>query len=220
MASDKPQPLCTPAELQSGAFADLTRAFDPDTLLGFCEEATRQAESIADRRFVPFTLTESLRADAVDPDELGLATSGIPLDLSATLGSSYAAALGSVGSLVRRVWLTECAPMFPEMWSYSGVSVHVTLSIGGTQTVQVMRGPMVDTGMLWLHLGTYVPQGSLVEVTYSGGYQTIPANLRRAGKYLTAAICCRELNPEMVGSHNPDTLEELACKWLQRFGRP
>ena len=220
MASDKPQPLCTPAELQTGAFADLTRAFDPEALLDFCEEATRQAESIADRRFVPFTLTESLRADAVDPDELGLATSGIPLDLSATLGSSYAAALGSVGNLVRRLWLSECAPLYPEMWAYSDVSVNVTLSIGGTQPVQVMRGPQNDTGALWLHLGTFVPQGSLVEVTYTGGYQTIPANLRRAGKYLAAAICCRELDPAMTGAHNADTLEELACKWLQRYGRP
>src|SRR5690242_8350276 len=138
MAVDTPQPLCTPADLTAGAFADLTRAFSQPALQSICEEASRACETEAGRRFMPFTITEALRADGVDPDELGGFGSGIPLDLNASLGASYANALGtSIGSLVRRLWLTECAPLYPEMWVYSNVSVQATLSIGGTQPCNV-----------------------------------------------------------------------------------
>lgn len=221
MADDQPSPLCSPLDLTSGAFADLTRAFPPNALESICEEASRMCESEAARRFMPFTVTESLRADAVDPDELGALTSGIPLDLTASLGISYATALGaSVGTLVRRLWLSESAPLYPDMWAYSNVTVLATLSIGGTQPLNVLRGPMPDSGLVWLHLGTFLPQGSLVEVTYSGGYQTVPADLRRAAKYLAASICCRELDPTMTGPHNADDLEALACKRLIPYRRP
>lgn len=220
MADDKPDPLCSPSDLTAGAFADLTRAFDPGDLEAICEEATRACESEVSRRFAPFTITESLRADAVDPDELGALSSGIPLDLNAALGASYASALGgSVGSLVRRLWLSEFAPLYTELWAYSNVSLQATLSIGGTQPIHVLRGPMPDSGMVWLNLGTFLPQGSLVEVTYSGGYQTYPADLRRAGKYMAASICCRELDPTMTGPHNADSLEDLACRRLQPYRR-
>lgn len=221
MAVDAPQPLCSPADLTAGAFADLTRAFSPEALQAICEEASRACETEAGRRFMPFTITEALRADGVDPDELGGLGSGIPLDMNAALGFSYANALGtSVGSLVRRLWLTECAPLYQEMWAYSNVTVQATLSIGGTRPVTVLRGPFPDTGMLWLTLGTYLPQGSIVEVTYTGGYQTIPADLRRAAKYMAAAICCREIDPRADVGHDASNLEELATGWLSLYRRP
>jgi hypothetical protein len=99
--------------------------------------------------------------------------------------------------------------------------VSITLSIGGTQTAPPMAGPFPDTGMCWFRLGTFVPPGSLVSVTYSGGYSTVPADLRRAAKYMAAAICLRELSPDMAARHGHDagSLEAQACSWLSPYVR-
>lgn len=220
MPVDTCTPLCEVADLQNGAFADLAKAFDQQALSDIVIEATRACETEVSRRFVPFTLTESHRAEGIDPDELGGFGSGIPLDLHASLGTSYATALGSGTNLTRRCWLNEHAPLYPEMWQYSGVTVTVTASIGGSNVIQVLRGPVPDTGLLWFQLGTFIPIGSLIEVTYSGGYQTIPADLRRACKFMAASILCRELDP--LGSrigHNPADLEALAVGWLSAYAR-
>ena len=220
MAVDNPDPLCTPADLQDGAFADLVQAFDQEALLDICVEASRACETEVERRFIPFTITESHRADGLDPDELGGMGSTIGLDLTAALGVSYANAIGAGGDLVRKVWVREYAPRYQEMWSYSNVSVRVTPSIGGGNQVTPMKGPMPDSGLLWFTLGTFCPVGSLIEVTYSGGYQTVPADLRRAAKWMAAAIALRELDPSQHGSqHDPGTLESLATGWLQPYAR-
>lgn len=220
MAVDSPTPLVSVADMRLGGFADLTKNFlDPD-LLRFCIEASRACETEVDRRFMPFTLTESHRASGVDPEELGGLGSGIPLDLSAALGASYSAALGGSQNFVRKVWLRETAVKYPDMWAYSNVSVAVTVSIGGTNAVYPMAGPYADSGLLWFRLGAFIPPGSLIQVTYSGGYTTYPADLTRAAKYMTAAICCRELDPEQSSTgHDAGNLEELAVGWLSAYGR-
>lgn len=219
MAVDTFAPLCTAADLESGAFADLVRAYDPAALNDVLLEATRACESEAGRRFVPFTVTESHRAEGIDPNELGELISGIPLDFAAAQGVSYAAALGTGIQLVRRIWLNETAPRYPEMWAYSNVSVSVTVSIGGTNPAQLLRPVAPDTGLVWLRLGSFVPQGSILDVTYSGGYQTYPADLRRAGKYMAASIIARELAPFGNVSHNADELESLAVMRLAAYAR-
>ncbi len=219
MAVDNPPPLCTPADMQSGAFADLVRSFGTQALADMCVEASRECESVANRRFLPFTINESQRAEGVDPEELGGLGPGGLMDYNTAQGVSYANALGGGGGQVRKVWLDECAVRYSEMWAYSGVVVSVTASIGGTNVATPMKGPMADTGLLWFNIGTYCPPGSLIEITYSGGYNPFPASLRRAGKYMTAAIACRELDPDSGTGHDEGNLQKLAEKALMPYMR-
>lgn len=196
MPADTTTPLATSADMRSGGFADFVRSYSDTALDSLMMEATRACEGIAARRLAPFTgLTESQRAEGVDPDEY---TDGgnLPLDLSGTLGRSYAAALGA-SSLVRHVWLNEYAPRYPEFWSYSDLSIIVVRSYGGTQPVTpgqiISQDP--DTGHIFFQLGLFLPVGSDIKITYSGGYQTIPADLTRAAKFMAASLAATEIDP-------------------------
>lgn len=220
MPVDNPVPLVSVSSLQEGAFADLTRSFSTQALQDICVEASRACETETGRRFMPFTITETHRAEGVDPDEYASVNGGVPMDILGTLGASYATAMGSTGEWVRHCWLHEHAPVYQEMWAYSNVSVTLFRSIGGSQPANILRGPTSDTGHIWFRLGTFLPIGSQIEVTYSGGYATIPADLVRAAKYMAAAICARELDPmQSQHGHSPDGLEELATSWLSVYAR-
>lgn len=212
--------LATTAQLTEGAFADLTRSYSPEVLNDIMIQATRACETETGRRLVPFTITETHRAEGIDPDELQ-DISNLPLDLQGTLGRSYAYALGT-STLVRHCFLNEYAPWYPDMWTYSGVSVTIARSYGGSQnlTATNYQGPEPDTGHLWFSLGQFIPIGSLIRVTYSGGYTTVPADLVRAAIYMAAAIVARELDP-MSAQHgrSPDELEALAVSWLSPYVR-
>jgi hypothetical protein len=220
MPLDAPIPLCSPGQLQSGAFADLCGAYQGGSLTDVVIEATRACETECGRRLVPFTITESHRADGVDPDEYTDA-SNLPLDLQGTLGRSYAASLGT-STLVRHCWLNEYAPQYQDLWTYSNVGISITRSYGGSQNLVASnyKGPDPDTGHLLFNLGQFIPIGSWIYVTYSGGYTTVPADLVRACKWMSAAIICREIDP--MGSshgHSPAELEGLAVAWLSPYMR-
>jgi hypothetical protein len=220
VATDSPTPLCTAADLQSGGFADLVGSFSEQAIDDLCVEASRACETEVTRRLMPFTVTESHRAEGIDVDELGVLGSGIPLDLNATLGASYAASLGGGFNLVRRIWLNECAPLYPDMWTYSNVVARATTSVGGTNTLATpLAGPMPDTGLVWWQLGTFLPPGTLIVVTYSGGYTTVPADLRRAAKYMAASIAVKELDPQASTGHNAADLVADAVAWLSPYRR-
>lgn len=221
MAADSTTPLCTWAQFMQGAFADLARNYT-DTALQteLLLEATRLCEAAADgRRLAPFTgLVETHRLGGIDPDEYTDAAN-LPLDLQGTLGRSYAYALGA-STLVRHCWLNEFAPHYPELWSYSDISLTVVRSYGGSESLSTSQyvGPELDSGHIWFNLGLFVPVGSLGRVTYSGGYQTIPADLVRAGKNMVAAIIVRELQPTSQ-SRDPDLLTNEAEKICARYAR-
>jgi hypothetical protein len=219
MPADEPIPLATFEQMNTGAFADLVAGYDATAQIDLMIEATRMCEDAADRRFVPFTLTESHRATGIDPDEYA-DSANLPMDLQGTLGQSYAAALGAT-TLVRHTWLNEYAARFPEMWTYTGVSVQITRSYGGSQQMAVsqMVGPEPDSGHMWFQLGTFLPIGSLIRVTYSGGYSTVPASLVRACKYMAASIAVRELDPQQTSSHDPDLLYNNAVNALTPYKR-
>lgn len=220
MAGDSGTPLITWAQLTQGAFADLVSGYtDPSAQAEVLIEATRDVEGMAGRRFSPFTITESHRADGVDPDEYGDGIA-VPMDIRSTLGQSYASALGA-STLVRTVWLNEFAVRHPEFWAYSDVVVNLVRSYGGVQDgVPLLDGPAADSGRIWFQLGTFAPIGSQVYVTYSGGYTTIPADLSRAAKLAAAAIVADELDPsgEEYGAH-PDALRERAATRLVPYMR-
>lgn len=207
--------------MQTGAFADLIRSFPAQAVTDIMIEATRACETECQRRLAPFTgHVETHRAEGIDPDEYTDAAN-LPLDLQGTLGRSYAYALGA-SSLIRHCWLNEFAPLYQEYWTYSGVALTVVRSYGGSENLSPGQyvGPEIDSGHVWFNLGKFIPVGSLIRITYSGGYATVPADLVRACKYLAASIAARELDPIQGGhSHNPDELEALAVSWLSPYVR-
>ncbi len=218
--ADSPVPLCTAGQFTEAAFGDLVKDWSTQALSDLMIEATRACEDATERRLAPFTITELSRADGIDPDEY-TDSANLPMDIRSTLGASYAAALGA-SSLVRHCWLSEFAPRYQDMWAYSDVSVTIVRSYGGTQDVspaQILSGPEPDTGHLWFQLGIFLPVGSRVQVTYSGGYTVaVPASLVRACKFMAAYLAIRELNPGTT-DHDPDQLHADALMWLGAFAR-
>lgn len=212
MTADSATPLCTWGQLTQGAFKDLARNItDVGAQNALLLEATRMCErAAAGRRLVPFTaMTETHRAQGIDPDEYG-SGSDLPLDQSGALGRSFAAALGTQ-DMVRHCWLNQYAAHYPEMWTYTGVSFTIVRSYGGTQTLTAtqMQGPEPDSGHVLFNLGLFIPIGSVIRVTYGGGYTTSPADLVRAGKLMTASLIVRELAPSAQG-RDPDLLANEA----------
>lgn len=198
MAADSPTPLATSADMQAGQFADLVRDYDITTLDQIMIEATRQCEGLCGgRRLAPFTaLPESHRAEGIDPDEYTDAAA-LPMDIQGALGRSYANALGA-GDQVRHVWLNEFATRYPDMWTYSDLSITILRSYGGSQTVTAASivGAENDSGHVWFTLGTFLPIGSLIRCTYSGGYTVaVPADLGRACKLIAAVNVLGEIDP-------------------------
>ena len=216
MAADNATPLVTSAEFMATAYSDLSKNLQTGELDQIMVEATRACESIVGKRLAPFTITETSRAEGVDPDEYGDSITSMPLDLPGTIGRSYANALGA-GSLVRHMWLNSFAVRYPEFWTpYTVDSLELVRSYGGSQSVvtTTLIGPEPDSGHVWFQIGTFLPIGSLVRVTYSGGYSTIPADLVRACKAMAASIIIKELDPAIGTSHDPDLLRDEAVEFL------
>ncbi len=217
--ADSPTLLCTAANFTESAYGDLARDYTTTPLNDILIEATRACEMETTRRLVPFTKTESHRAEGIDPDEYA-DSANLPLDLQGTLGRSYAYALGA-STLVRHCWLNEYAPAYEDMWSYSNVSVQIVRSYGGSQVMSPAQlvGPEPDSGHLWFSLGVFLPIGSLVRITYSGGYTVaIPADLVRAARFMAAYFIVRELNPEDT-KHDAEQLHADALFRLSNWMR-
>jgi hypothetical protein len=214
--ADTVTPLCSPAEFTGSAYGDLVKDYSPQRILGVLQESTRMCEDYAGRRLAPFTITETHRAEGMDPDEYA-DSANMPMDIYGSLGVSYAQALGAT-SLVRHCWLSNYPVRHPELWSYSDVSLQIIRSYGGSQAIQpaqILDGPD-DTGHIWFQLGLYLPVGSRVRATYSGGYSDAPLSLVRANKMMAAFLVIRELDPEDT-AHDPDLLREDAEEILNNW---
>lgn len=219
MGGDSGTPLITWSQFVEGAFADLARNYDStqvqaDLLL----EATRACEGVADRRLAPFTgVVETQRADALDIEDA--LDAYVPLDPTSQLGFSRASSLGST-LLVRHYWVREWPPRLPEYWSGSLQSVSLLRSFSGQQVVDpstLQYEP--DTGHVRFQLGTFVPPGTTISTSYSGGYTTVPADLARACKYMVAALIADELEPVAADGHDPDLLRAKAEDILVTYAR-
>jgi hypothetical protein len=215
---DSVTPLCTWAQFTTGAFADLARNYtDPVAQTQLLMEATREAETTCDRRLAPFTnLVESQRAEALDVEDA--LDAYVPLDPTSQLGMSRAQSLGSA-LLVRHFWVREAPPRFSELWTGSIADISLRRSFSGTQDVAastIQYEP--DTGHVRFQLGTFVPPGTTIMCTYSGGYTTMPADLVRVGKLLTAALIVRELQPREQ-ARDPDLLHNEAIGKLAGYTR-
>lgn len=205
--ADSTTPLCTWGQFTSGAFADLAKRYtDQQAQADLLLEATRLCEQEVNRRFAPFTgMTETHPARSVDPGKYG-----------------SPASLSYANDTVRHCWLNEHAPRYPEMWTYSNVSVKLARPLSGNPNLvgTLVQGPEPDSGHMWFDLGLPVPTHStiFVKVTYGGGYTTMPADLVRAGKFMTASLIVRELAPSPQG-RDPETLHADAVTALVGYTR-
>jgi hypothetical protein len=218
--ADSPVPLCSVAAFTESAFGDLVAEWSGTALSDLVIEATRICEGEAgNRRLAPFTITETSRADGIDPDEYP-AGAQMPMPIQGAVGWSEALSLGG-NDLVRHCWLSQTPPRYPDLWQYSGVSVTAIRSYAGTETLQgsqILQGPD-NLGHLWFQIGTLVPVGSRIAATYSGGYViAIPADLVRACKLVTAWLAIGELNPGST-DHDPDKLYTDALLILANYAR-
>lgn len=178
-------PLATPDDLQSFAstreLLQNQERWPPSAIAKLLLRATRSIESRCDRRLAPFTgLFESVRADGVDIEQVGVGL--FPLDLQGAMGRSTAAAYGTI-NLIRDFWLREYPPQYQDLWTYDIAQVQVIRFWGDETFVapSLIEGPEVDTGHFKVPLGTFLPTGSTVRVTYGGGYTVeIPDDLVQA----------------------------------------
>jgi hypothetical protein len=217
--------LITFSDITSRPLADAVKAY---TNLGgteeaiLCEEATRAVETYVRRRLDSFTgLVENHRAQAVDPD--AQSDIWVPLDLPASIGLSRAQSLGST-DLVRAVWLDEYPARYQDYWVNGGspssainniTAITIYRDVGGSAQVvpTTIQEYEVETGFVRFALGTYVPIGSTVQVTYSGGYSngssaTPPEDLKKAVIYEAVIMALTDLTPEQHGSG-------LSIEWLR-----
>lgn len=216
--ADAGTPLCTWAQFISGAFKDLARNYtDVQAQNDILLEATRECETVCDRRLAPFTgLVETQRAEALDVEDA--LDAYVPLDPTSQLGFSRAQSLGST-LLVRHFWVREAPPRYQEMWTGAIASITLRRSFSGSQDVVSSTIQYeVDTGHVRFQLGTFVPPGTTIVATYSGGYTTMPANLVRAGKLMTASLIVRELAPTAQG-RDPELLRDEAISALAGYTR-
>lgn len=208
--ADDPIPLCSVAQFTEGAFADLVTAYPADALQDALAEATRMAEEITDRRLAPFTITETVRVAAIPPDEHNMR----PRPFYAPPPTQPANPIPT--GLIRHFWLHERPRHYQDLWQWS-LGTIVTSGPNSYTITDVIDGPD-DEGHVWVQPGQYLTPGSRCRVTYSGGYNPYPASLVRAGKFLTAYIIVRELNPDDT-AHDPDWLHTDAVMALADWSR-
>jgi len=97
--------------------------------------------------------------------------------------------------------------------------VQLLRSFSGVQDVDVTQLQYEpDTGHVRFQLGTFVPPGTTIVSTYSGGYSTVPSSLVRACKFATASLAVAELDPA-VQSHDPDDLWSRATQIVGSYAR-
>jgi hypothetical protein len=198
-------PLASVSDLTTSPLNDIFRNMNAPVQTKILTQASRALESYCNRRLAPFTgLPESHRAQNIDPDEQTDVYT--PLDQTAMLGLSRAQSLGS-SELVRHDWLRETPVRWPDLWTGSIQSITIWRAVTGSQVITDMTPVQyeADTGHVRFSLGTYLPQGSTIVYSYSGGYSTIPDELNLACLLKSAQIGILYLEPE--ARPNIDTAE-------------
>lgn len=173
-------PLATVNDLVATPLSEIVRDFPGAQDGTLMVRASRSVETYCERRLAPFTKSETKRVDDYDVEDQDADWSG-PLPSSAILGLSRARSMGGASALVRTINLREWPPRWEELWTGSLVSVVAYPPLAGSVTIPtsgIQFEP--DIGHMRLSLGTYVPMGSTVVITYTGGYTTVPDDLIQA----------------------------------------
>lgn len=219
MPTDSPIPLASVASFTEGPFANLVSGYSAQAQTNLMLQATRSCESACDRRLAPFAgIVETQRADAMDIEDAMDAY--VPLDPTSQLGFSRAQSLGST-LLTRHFWVREFPARYPELWtgSISGITLYRSYSGAQLLTINNIQYE-TDTGHVRFALGTFVPPGTTIQVTYSGGYATVPADLVQACQYMAASMAVKQLDPvDGRSGHDPDALRADALEMLAPYTR-
>lgn len=219
MPVDSPTPLASVANFTEGPFANLVSGYSSPAQSNLMLQATRACESACDRRLAPFSnIIETQRADAMDIEDAMDAY--VPLDPTSQLGFSRAQSLGST-LLTRHFWVREFPARYPELWTGSVSAITLYRSYSGAQTLAVSGTQFeADTGHCRFQLGTFVPPGTTIQVVYSGGYSTVPADLVQACQYMAASMAVKQLDPvDGRSGHDPDALRADALEMLAPYTR-
>ncbi len=213
-------PIATPTDMNSGALSFMLRGVSAAYQQSVMVRASRSVEARCGRRFAPFTVTESSTAEGVSPFAAGGDT-GVPMSMAGSVGLSRARSLG-VSSLVQDFWVSECAPLWPDLWAYSNLSVQLRHTWGDTQplTGAHLIGPETDTGHVRLPIGTFCPVGTTIVATYSGGYILgMPDDLVQAVKLQAAKSLIVEIEPENRPGMDTGDLEAEIIDLLAPYAR-
>lgn len=207
MAADDVTPLATVSDVDATPYSDLLTRLDATYQSALMVRATRQIESVCDRRLAPFTgLVESHRL--VDSDVEDAVSAALPLPNQAQINVDYARALG-YPLLVRHFWLEQYPAKYPDLWSGAVTACTIKWSYGEVLTVDLTTLQYEnDTGHGRFLLGTFVPPGSVGVFTYSGGYATVPADLQEACIVQAALFAMHSLEPQARPEINTGDLRE------------
>lgn len=210
--------LATPADWEGSAYANISANLALTELQRLLNVATRRCEAECDgNRLAPFTgLVESSRMQ--DGDVEDLIPGGVILPPQAQMGYDYAKALGMT-TLVRHFSVNSYPRLYPDMWTGGVTGISVFWPVQQTAIIIPEQSWHFepDTGLGYFTLGTFVPPGATAEITYSGGYQTVPDDLKQACLDMTAAYLVRMLDPEDT-VHDHEVLFELAREALEPYG--
>ncbi len=200
----------------------LVNGKDDDVLYAALVDATREIEDRTSRRLAPFTgHIEEKGLTGVNPNEYGGGAGNTPMSLQGSLGQSYADSLG-VNGLVRRFWLDEYAPRYPEMWEYQVTDMKVQTTYGSYQ--EVAESNLIDlektNGFAWLTIGFFSPEESRIRIEYSGGYvYDTPGSLQRACLLQAVELLIMESEPQQRKEMSIDELErqitKLVAPWVK-----
>lgn len=211
-------PLASSADFQASPFAEMVTGMAQAELDRTMAAATRAAEGITRCLLAPFQITETQRLQ--DGDVEDSITSGLPLPDQALFGLSKSRAM-DIPNLVRHAWVHNFPRQHPDLWSGSLVSFQVSwaLSVAPYVLNPALTQFEADVGHIRFTIGTFTPPGSTGVVTYTGGYTTVPDDLKQACLLLAAEQLAIELDPTAVqASRDPDVLHEKACRLLIPYG--
>ncbi len=211
-------PLAQSSDLQASPLVEVFRDITAHES-ALLTRASRSIEAICERRLTPFTITESSRADTLDIDDDGGDIGG-PVQWAASLAQSRSRALGGDGGMVRHLFLREYPPQWADLWVGALVAVWSDPALAGSFQIPlpgIQYEP--DTGHVRLSLGTYVPTGSTLRVTYSGGYNPVPDDLIQASLYAATEMALIELTPEKRGDVDVGELRSVKDQLLAPYMR-
>jgi hypothetical protein len=195
------QPTLATVEQLQIRYPEIVRNIDSQVLQETLEEATRHIETRVGRRLAPFVgHVYQDRLFGIDPSEFGV-DSNTPLSFAGSIGMSQAQAYNS-DNLVRHCWIDQFAPLYPELWTYNIQSMQIYRSFGDTQPIYFQNGgvlgPDSTDGHLWFRLGTFIPEGTRIQIIYDGGYTLgIPTDLRRACILQAIKFIILDLEPQL-----------------------
>lgn len=160
------------SDSSTSPLAYLWRNLDDTALLGILTKASRKVEGIVRSRLVAFTTTETVRFTP-DSDDSQILTPWYG-------GYSTAAAYNCVG------FVSTNPPMRPESWTGTLTGISVLGTGNAVTTIDVSTAIFVPSEGRIVLPAAGLGGALLAQVSYTGGYSTVPDDLIEATIYIAA----------------------------------